>query len=190
MSLGEKIRSLRRRRGLTVQGLASACSLSKGFISQVENGRTSPSLGTLVELARVLGVSPALLVANGSPGAHVTRADGRGRTGSGLSVQVEARAVALSDRPQRSLDLFLLELPAGASLAGQPLDEPSEQAAHVLVGWVRITYGPDQVDLGPGDTSHWDACTGTTVTNLGAEPARVLLAGLSAATQASENGED
>ena len=42
MQLGSKIRDLRLRRGLTVQKLATASGLSKGFISQVENERTSP----------------------------------------------------------------------------------------------------------------------------------------------------
>jgi transcriptional regulator with XRE-family HTH domain len=42
MQLGKKIRELRFRRGLTVQQLAELSGLSKGFISQVENERTSP----------------------------------------------------------------------------------------------------------------------------------------------------
>ena len=46
MQLGKKIRDLRLRRGMTVQQLAIASSLSKGFISQVENDHTSPSLAT------------------------------------------------------------------------------------------------------------------------------------------------
>jgi transcriptional regulator with XRE-family HTH domain len=54
MQLGRKIRDLRLRRGLTVQQLAEATGLSKGFISQVENSRTSPSLATLQDLARAL----------------------------------------------------------------------------------------------------------------------------------------
>jgi transcriptional regulator with XRE-family HTH domain len=182
MSLGEKIRTLRRRRGLTVQGLASACSLSKGFISQVENGRTSPSLNTLTEMAKALGVSPALLVANGGPGAHITRANGRNLGGS--SAEHSASTMPLCDRPGRSLDLFMVEIPPGSSLGGEPIDEPGEQAVHVLSGRVRVDYGQSQVDLGPGDTGHWEVLPGITVTNLGAEPARLLLAALSAAMPA------
>src|SRR5262249_22528119 len=155
------------------QGLASACSLSKGFISQVENGRTSPSLSTLCDLARVLGVSPAFLVANGSPGAHITRANGRSSSFAELR---GAQATCLSDRPQRSLDLYLVELAPGASLAGEPLEEPGEQAAHVLSGFIRVGYGESQMDLGPGDTGHWNECPKISVTNLGAEPARLMLA--------------
>jgi transcriptional regulator with XRE-family HTH domain len=186
MSLGEKIRSLRRRRGLTVQGLASACSLSKGFISQVENGRTSPSLSTLCDLAKVLGVSPAFLVANGLPGAHVTRANGR----SSVAAEIRgAQATSLSDRPQRTLDLYLVELAPGASIAGEPLDEPGEQAAHVLCGFVRLGMGENQLDLGPGDTGHWNECPKMSVTNLGAETARLMLAMLSVSSLVARGGE-
>jgi transcriptional regulator with XRE-family HTH domain len=186
MSLGEKIRSLRRRRGLTVQGLASACSLSKGFISQVENGRTSPSLSTLTEMAKVLGVSPAVLVANGAPGAHVTRANGRQLGGP---AEQSTSTVPLCDRPGRSLDLYMVEIPPGSSLGGDPIDEVGEQAVHVLSGRVRIGYGQSQVDLGPGDTGHWEVLPGITVTNLGAEPARLMLAALGAAMAANGTGE-
>jgi transcriptional regulator with XRE-family HTH domain len=62
MLLGQKIRDLRLRRGLTVQKLAEASGLSKGFVSQVENGRTSPSLATLYDIARSLETSVASLV--------------------------------------------------------------------------------------------------------------------------------
>lgn len=185
MSLGERIRTLRRRRGLTVQGLATACGLSKGFISQVENGRTSPSLSTLVDLARVLSVSPAFLVANGnSAGTHVTRANGRGATSPR-----GASATLLSDLPQRSLDLYLVEIAPGGAIEGQPLDDSGEQAAHVLAGRVRVTSGSAQTDLGPGDTGHWSDCSGITVANLGAEPAKIVLAALCAAAMSASHGE-
>jgi transcriptional regulator with XRE-family HTH domain len=45
-----------------VQKLAEASGLSKGFVSQVENGRTSPSLATLYDIARSLETSVASLV--------------------------------------------------------------------------------------------------------------------------------
>jgi transcriptional regulator with XRE-family HTH domain len=185
MSLGEKIRSLRRRRGLTVQGLASACSLSKGFISQVENGRTSPSLSTLVAIAKVLRVSPALLVANGAPGTYVTRANGRSQGAAPLA-QHASQAVSLCDRPGRSLDLFMVEIPPGSSLDEVLVDEPGEQAIHVLHGCVRLGCGTSQIDLGPGDTGHWELQPGMKLTNPGAEPARVLLAALCTGSDAME----
>ena len=50
MNIGEKIRRLRIERQLTQEELANRCELSKGFISQVENELTSPSIATLVDI--------------------------------------------------------------------------------------------------------------------------------------------
>ena len=55
MDIGKKIKSLRIRNRLTQQELADRCELSKGFISQVENNATSPSIATLQDILEILG---------------------------------------------------------------------------------------------------------------------------------------
>lgn len=55
MKIGEKIKHLRMQYGLTQEELAGRCGLSKGFISQLENDITSPSIATLVDILTCLG---------------------------------------------------------------------------------------------------------------------------------------
>lgn len=55
MKIGEKIKHLRMQYGLTQDELAGRCGLSKGFISQLENDITSPSIATLVDILTCLG---------------------------------------------------------------------------------------------------------------------------------------
>lgn len=57
MRIGEKIKQLRMKNGLTQQELANRCELSKGFISQVERDLTSPSIATLVDILECLGTN-------------------------------------------------------------------------------------------------------------------------------------
>jgi transcriptional regulator with XRE-family HTH domain len=57
MNIGEKIKRLRVKNGLTQEELASRCELSKGFISQVERDLTSPSISTLVDILQSLGTN-------------------------------------------------------------------------------------------------------------------------------------
>jgi transcriptional regulator with XRE-family HTH domain len=57
VNIGEKIRRLRIERQLTQEELANRCELSKGFISQVENELTSPSIATLVDILETLGTN-------------------------------------------------------------------------------------------------------------------------------------
>ena len=48
--IGERIRDLRNRNGLTQQELADRTELTKGFISQLERGQVSASVVTLFDL--------------------------------------------------------------------------------------------------------------------------------------------
>ncbi len=57
MEIGEKIKSLRIEKQLTQEELANRCELSKGFISQIENDLTSPSIATLVDILQILGTN-------------------------------------------------------------------------------------------------------------------------------------
>src|SRR5881397_2440393 len=116
MQLGKKIRDLRFRRGLTVQQLAEASSLSKGFISQVENDRTSPSLATLRDLARALDTTVSYLVVEDEQAPFVVR--GRERPVVPTNGD-RSRIEVLSAQPRRNLELLLLELPPGGSAGNQ-----------------------------------------------------------------------
>ena len=57
MKLGEKIRLLRQGCYLTQEELADRCELTKGYISQIENDLTSPSIATLVDILAALGTT-------------------------------------------------------------------------------------------------------------------------------------
>ena len=57
MDIGGKIREIRIFNGLTQEELADRCELSKGFISQLENNLTSPSISTLEDILQCLGMS-------------------------------------------------------------------------------------------------------------------------------------
>ena len=58
-NIGRRIRDLRNRNDLTQQELADRSELTKGFISQLENGQVSPSVETLMNLIEILGTTPA-----------------------------------------------------------------------------------------------------------------------------------
>ena len=55
MEIGEKIRDLRLYCDLTQEELADRCELTKGYISQLENDLTSPSIATLIDILYALG---------------------------------------------------------------------------------------------------------------------------------------
>ncbi len=60
--LGKAIREHRARIQLSQAGLAESIDASTEFISLIERGERLPSIGTLVRVAQILGVSPGALL--------------------------------------------------------------------------------------------------------------------------------
>jgi len=57
MKIGEELRKLRRYRGLTLSQVSEQTDLSVSFLSDVERGKTNPSLDTLQKLSEFYGVA-------------------------------------------------------------------------------------------------------------------------------------
>ena len=55
MEIGNKIKRLRLQLNLSQAELADRCELTKGYISQLENDLTSPSISTLCDILSALG---------------------------------------------------------------------------------------------------------------------------------------
>lgn len=172
MQLGRKIRDLRLRQGLTVQGLAEASALSKGFISQVENGHTMPSLATLRDLARALDTSMAYLVVEEQEAPHVVRSAERPRLRLGGNTSL---VEVLSAQPKRNLEVVIAELPPGRTAGGKRHYHHGEECVVCLEGRLRLTCGDSVFELEVGDACHFDGRVPHAVENCGDALARVLI---------------
>lgn len=173
MLLGRKIRDLRLRRGLTVQQLATASRLSKGFISQVENGRTSPSLATLRDLAGALSTSVAYLVVEEEQVPHVVRAVDRPRVHVGGNT---SKVELLSAQPKRNLELLMAELPPGMSAGDKRHYHHGEECLLCIEGRISVACGDHRLVLETGDSCHYDGRVPHAIENCGPGIARVLIA--------------
>ena len=61
-TIGERIRNVRERRGMTLDQLVERSGVSKGFISDVENDKRSPNSEYLLKIANALGASVDFLL--------------------------------------------------------------------------------------------------------------------------------
>ena len=57
MDIGARLKMLRKKNGLTLSELASRCELTTGFLSQIENNISSPSIVTLEDIILALGTT-------------------------------------------------------------------------------------------------------------------------------------
>lgn len=155
VTVGRRIRDLRRVRRFSLETVAARTDLSIGFLSQIERGLSSPSLRVLATLADVLGVGIAALF-GASPSADaasdqvVTRGLQRPelklwRTG----VSKQLLSPASSDS---KLNLFLVHLEPGGSTGDELYTHDGEEAGLVLEGEMMLTVDSETWSLKTGDS--------------------------------------
>ena len=151
-AVGELVRRLREQRGLSLRALASATDFSPSFISQLENGQVSPSIGSMERIAATLGVTLGEFFAalGSNEGGIVVRVADRVEL---PSVWSSATLEALSPMSRgRLVEPLLITLQPGGRSGKHPTAQPREEFAFVLEGQVELTLGPDAMTLNPGDS--------------------------------------
>lgn len=170
MDIGTKIRTIRNRKKITIAQMSEETGLSKGFISNVENNNTSPSINTLQTIAAFLKIPLPYLLLEKEEHMTVTRKNEREIT---INKEFDLKVENLARRG--GLSIRLVELPKGASTSDNNAHE-GEECHLVLKGKILAEQGEDSYILEEGDTFSWCASVPHYVKNIGDDTASVLIA--------------
>jgi transcriptional regulator with XRE-family HTH domain len=150
------LRRLRQERQWTLEDLSSRAGVSRAMLSQVETGKTTPTIAVLWKIATGFGVPFTELLREGAPAAvTVVRAK-------------DGAAITSADRKFRSHPLLAPGALVGAELYRIVIDKGGESRspAHapgtmevvaVEEGQLRLVVGDREVELGPGDAASFAA---------------------------------
>ncbi|MEU5852670.1 helix-turn-helix domain-containing protein [Saccharopolyspora shandongensis] len=147
-SVGRAMRQARQDAGMTLQALAARTGLSQPFLSQLENGRSMPSLISLHKVAVELNTTvQALLTDEEHLDISLVR-KGEGRTYE-LAENVQVRFLVRGVRTMEPNEV-IAEPHADA---GGHTEHAGEEVIHVLEGSIQVRFGSGRVErLDAGDT--------------------------------------
>jgi quercetin dioxygenase-like cupin family protein len=149
--IGDEIRRLRLRRHVSLRAFAVKTGFSPSFISQLENGQVSPSLGSLQKIADSLGVTLGEFFAAATTGEEslVVRPGDRRRLDS---TWTDAHLEALGSMVRsRKLEPVLVIFGPGGKSGKHTHAHSHEEFAFVVKGRVTLTLGDEESELVPGD---------------------------------------
>ncbi len=149
--IGQQIRQLRLRRHVSVRAFAVQTGFSPSFISQLENGQVSPSLGSLQKIADALGVTLGEFFATSQSGeeALIVRPADRRRLDS---TWTDAHLEALGPMSRsRKLEPVLVIFGPGGKSGKHSHSHSLDEFAFVVKGRVTLTLGDEDCELVPGD---------------------------------------
>ncbi len=158
--VGRTVNRLRRERGMTVTSLAKHAGISAGMISRVENGRVSPSLGTLDAIAEVLSIPVMALLAHGSGKADVYHLNAGGGIPSRRITANHAHEYLLLGKhsgPGGSFEAARVRINRDEAGELPRYQHDGHVFLAVTSGKARYACGNAEFELAPGDTLSFDA---------------------------------
>ena len=165
--LGERLRSMRRTHGLTLDTLAERTRYSKSYLSRIENGKKVPPLATLARIANAFGVQLGELLSSRSPQAsaavtadapfcEIVRADRREEVIRGASAFGYDYLSLADATARRHMQPFLFTFPAEID-KHVFFEHEGEEFMFILSGTVEWQVGHEKHVLEMNDSVYFDA---------------------------------
>lgn len=155
MNLGTLIRKCRRERKLTLKVVAERASISEGFLSQVENDVSSPSVDTLVRICNAIGVNAGDLISQVSKQAKAVliRKSEWDEIDLSHTGFVTRRFFSPDDRTV--MDSAILVVEPGKSIPVRKNIKNSQEVLCVLKGSIELMLSDETYTLTEGDCVHF-----------------------------------
>jgi transcriptional regulator with XRE-family HTH domain len=187
--VGQRLRSERERHGLSLRELARRLEISPSALSQIETGRSRPSVGTLYAIVSELEMSLDELFGSQRTPAAASRAPDAGAEEAGatlvqrrdmrkgIDLESGVRWERLTPTAEHDADFLYVvyEVGGASSREGTHMRHMGREYGLVLSGRLRVTIGFDEEhELGPGDSIAFESSRPHRLENAGSEPVEAI----------------
>jgi transcriptional regulator with XRE-family HTH domain len=174
--LGDKLRHLRRKSGLTLKQLGELTGCSESMLSKAERGHVVPSLDLLSRIAMQLGTSVAGLFVEASERSCFVYKEGERpklELGSAAHQGHTLLERLIPYAQGRQLNANLHVVPPGGGSAGV-LSHDGEEVGFVIDGYIEITVDNETHLVGPGGSFFFHSELPHRYRNIGTTTARIV----------------
>lgn len=161
-AIGERIRALREAKGLSLDDLSKLTGFEIELLSNIENSKVQPQLGTMIKLSKALDSAFGRLVSGvGDKLFSITRKKDQkiisrstSRKGKKQVYVYKSLAPEVKGRHMEALIVQLEENPDKDMSVHE-----GEEFIYVLEGVVMLNIGDESYDLAPGDSAYYLSTT-------------------------------
>jgi transcriptional regulator with XRE-family HTH domain len=175
-NLGNRIRTIRKEKGITLVELSEKTGVAQATLSRIETGVMTGTLESHMKIAETLGLSLSDLYSDIDQ-----RVEGVSFTGSGAkkiiqlnkNVQIEALT---QENPKKKINPFMTRLQGGAETSWDQYDRGAEKFLYVLEGEVKVFVQQTEYTLCEGESLYFDGSLPHKIANPGNQTARIFSA--------------
>jgi transcriptional regulator with XRE-family HTH domain len=162
LRVGEKVRELREKGGLSLQEMAERTGFSSALLSQIENHMISPPLGALIKIAKALevrvgtffGADPQepFSIVRKQERKHISRFASK----EGVSYGYSYESLGF-DKKDRHMEPFLIRLEPATVKTEKLSTHDGEEFIFILEGEMEVILGTHKDILSAGDCIYYDS---------------------------------
>jgi transcriptional regulator with XRE-family HTH domain len=175
INVGRKIRELREKQGLTLRQLSKRADVSPSTIQKIEKNLISPSLGTVLRIAKGLETTIESLL-NAHPQSRDVVYLPKEERGTiavpDLKITLQSLAEGLPDQP---FSAVVLTIPKGARMKEREFQHHGEELMFCLKGTVEFTIRDQRYLLTAGDSLRFKSHLRHFWKHVGEEDAQLLM---------------
>jgi transcriptional regulator with XRE-family HTH domain len=167
MNLGLILRKIRKEKGMTLKQVAEKSSISEGFLSQVENDVSSPSVATLVNICNAMATNVGEVISAAEKKERLVVI----RKAEWMDVEIPSSGFVtrrfFAPESREVIDSSVVAMEPGSSIPGRKNLKHSQEILCVLTGAVELICGAETTNLFEGDIVHyyWSAPERQMITN-------------------------
>jgi quercetin dioxygenase-like cupin family protein len=151
--LGKRIKGVRESKHLTLKNIEASAGISATHISEIERGKTSPTLGALMKISKALGKDPAYFIEEEELNdVSLVAMEDRVVEKLGGAGTMERLTTSI---PGGRLQARLIKLDPGKRLDEHPHSHYGDEAALVLSGKILFTVDGEKHEAGEGDAVYY-----------------------------------
>jgi len=169
ISIGKKIKKARTSKKLTYDQLANETGFAVEYIKEVESGKSTPPVGTLLQIARALEIDSGTLLKSDESKmktrikAYTKRTDNYAYT------------TLTPGAENKHLKAFLVTIDPMQDHGGVGYQHEGEEFNYVLEGKIEVTVGEHANKLKAGDSLHFNSGITHNLRNIGKDEAKLLV---------------
>ncbi len=154
--LGEKIKSIRKSKGIKIKQLSTRSGLTESSISMIENGKISPSITTINKIAMALSVHPIEFFEIEKHKKWIVTRKGE-REKMLFDNSDNKLEFLIKDKKDYRNEIFISYLGANQKSFDEYITHDGFKFGYVLSGSVDVELGNERVRVNEGDTIFFEA---------------------------------
>jgi len=166
-SLGERIRAMREKQNVDIKKLAEKIGCTPEYLAEIEAGKVSPPVGTLIQVSRALSIDSATLLAEEKKKER--------KTGYLKRTKAYAYKNLTPGAEDKHLWAYLITLAPKKEHEMVAYKHEGEEFVYVLEGRVEVKVGDELHVLKEGKSLHFNSALPHNLKNLSARETKLMV---------------